>query len=393
MQRWTILLVLTLARITMGVQFQSIAALAPQLSVQWGLGFAAIGTLMGVYLLPGTITALFGGWAGHKIGDFRTALLGLSLMALGGFAGAYFTAFETQLAARFVAGIGAVALNVMLSKMAGDWFQGRKDLPIAMGILVSSWPAGLALAMLALPYLSHEYSLAQLLALPALLSFIALVSLFATWRSPFEKPTASVQNATRVKMTRIEVSLIAFSGLIWALYNVAFIGAITWSTGKIEATGATALSASAAGSLIGWAAIFSVACGGWFARSLPRPDGAALGCFALSAMAISVFAFGGQFVAHPLFLILIGILIGPAAAMIMTLPIESTRPAVRALGMGIYMAMYYAFMGLAPPLFGILRDRTQSAEAPILVSAAIMAICFGLWLMFRKTQSAFSKET
>ncbi|QFT94137.1 Major Facilitator Superfamily protein [Roseovarius sp. THAF9] len=255
MRRWTILAALTLARVAMALQFQSIAALAPQISDQMSLGFAAIGTLVGIYLLPGVVAALFGGWAGQVIGDIRTALAGLTLMAAGGFAGAMLAGFEAQLAARLVAGVGAVALNVMLTKMAGDWFQGRSDLPVAMGILVSSWPAGLALAMLILPYLGLSLPLETLLMVPAVVSVGAGVLLALVWRSPFGASATGAASVQKDRVMRTEWILIGLAGVIWGLYNVAFIAVITWSADKLSDTGATVVAAAAGASVIGWAAV------------------------------------------------------------------------------------------------------------------------------------------
>ncbi|MEO1139300.1 MAG: MFS transporter [Pseudomonadota bacterium] len=393
MQRWAILAALTVARIAMAVQFQSIAALAPQMSLQFGLGFAAIGTLAGIYLLPGAIAALFGGWAGQRIGDIRTALGGLMLMALGGFAGALVSGFEAQLFARLVAGVGAVALNVMLTKMAGDWFQGRSDLPAAMGILVSSWPAGLALAMLIMPYLSDTVSLSILLMLPATLSLLAFAILGFVWRAPFVDPKGVASVGQGLGLTRAEWILIGTAGAIWGLYNVAFIAVITWSADKLIEGGLDAVTASAAGSLIGWAAIFSVAAGGMLARSLPRPDGTALGCFILSCAALLIFAHSGAWTGHPAVMLALGIVIGPAAAMVMTLSIEATRADVRAFGMGVYWAIYYALMGVAPALLGALRDGTDQVAAPLSLAAGIMGLCAVLWVVFRGLQRRILPRT
>ena len=118
--RWLILLSLTLARTAMAFQFQLVPALSAIYIGEFGLSYAAFGALAGVYLLPGVVAALFSGWLGTRIGDIRTALTGLALMVAGGLAGALLTGFEAQMAARVVAGAGAVGLNVMLTKMAGD---------------------------------------------------------------------------------------------------------------------------------------------------------------------------------------------------------------------------------------------------------------------------------
>lgn len=382
MQHWIILLALTLARISMGVQFQSIAALTPQMTTATGLGLAALGALMGAYLLPGAVAALFGGWAGQKIGDIRTAQAGLVLMVIGGVAGAVLPGFEVQMAARLVAGLGAVALNVMLTKMAGDWFQGRPDLPLAMGVLASSWPAGLALAMLVLPLLTQIFSLQMLLLLPAGLCGLSFILLSTVWRAPVRQGLAGGTGAAR--MTRHELGLVVIAGLIWGFYNVAFIAVISWSADRLIALGAGTVDAAAAASLVGWGAILSVVAGGWLARGLRWPGTVALGCFVTSAAMLVLFALGGGVpVGHPAFMVALGLCLGPAAAMIMTLPVGAARAEVRALAMGLYMAIYYALMGAAPPLLGWLRETAQSAAAPLLAAAGLMGLCVVLWALFR----------
>jgi hypothetical protein len=48
---------------------------------------------------------------------------------------------------RLISGMGAVLINVLMTKMVADWFAGREIVP-AIRILVASWPLGLALGLL-----------------------------------------------------------------------------------------------------------------------------------------------------------------------------------------------------------------------------------------------------
>lgn len=113
----------------------------------------------------------------------------------------------------------------------------------------------------------------------------------------------------------------------------------------------------------------------------------ALGCFVISGAALVLFALGGGMaVGHPAYLVLLGLCLGPAAAMIMTLPVGAARPEVRALAMGLYMAIYYALMGLAPPVLGWLREVTHSPAAPHLAAAGLMGLCLLLWGLFRRLE-------
>src|SRR4030088_3697227 len=81
--RWVILAVLFAVRLTMGFQFQSVAAVAPLLGRDFGVGLADIGILIGLYFTPGVALALPGGAIGQKFGD-RTTVLGALLLMLAG---------------------------------------------------------------------------------------------------------------------------------------------------------------------------------------------------------------------------------------------------------------------------------------------------------------------
>jgi len=51
--RWFILSILFLARISMGYQFQSIGSVSPSLMEEFAIEYAAVGTLIGLQSLPG----------------------------------------------------------------------------------------------------------------------------------------------------------------------------------------------------------------------------------------------------------------------------------------------------------------------------------------------------
>jgi predicted MFS family arabinose efflux permease len=119
--RWQALAVLTLARTSMGFQFQSVASVSPMLVRDLGLSYADLGSLIGLYFVPGIAMALPGGALGRRFGDKRMVAIGLALMALGGVAARLAEGFLGLAAGRLLAGIGAVLLNVMMAKMVTDW--------------------------------------------------------------------------------------------------------------------------------------------------------------------------------------------------------------------------------------------------------------------------------
>src|SRR5947209_17193795 len=140
--RWVALALFFLARTAMAIQFQTVGALGPLLVRDIGLDYARLGTLIGLYMLPGVLLALPGGMLIQRFGASAIAYLGLGAMAVGGELMGLASAYPALVAGRLLSGAGAVLLNVALTKMVADWFA-RREIVTAMAILVSSWPLGI----------------------------------------------------------------------------------------------------------------------------------------------------------------------------------------------------------------------------------------------------------
>jgi MFS family permease len=82
--RWFMLALLFLARTSMGFQFQTVGSLGPILVDSLGLEYTVVGTLIGLYLLPGVFVALPGGVLGERFGAKRVVTAGLAMMVVGG---------------------------------------------------------------------------------------------------------------------------------------------------------------------------------------------------------------------------------------------------------------------------------------------------------------------
>ena len=147
--RWAMLLVIFLARTSMGFQFQSIAALTSFLVPAFTLSYAEVGLLMGLFMLPGVVIALPGGLLGQRFGSLRVVVSGLVLMVAGGTVVSYSGGLHTAALGRAIGGVGGVLVNIMLARMVADWFRER-ELQTAMGLMLSAWPFGMALALVIL---------------------------------------------------------------------------------------------------------------------------------------------------------------------------------------------------------------------------------------------------
>jgi MFS family permease len=182
-QRWVILAVLFLARTAMGFQFQAVAALSSFVIVDLGIDYAKLGLLIGLYLLPGVVIAYPGGLLGRYFGDKRTVMVGLALMVAGGLLTMSGSNYPSILAGRLVSGVGAVLLNVLLTKMTIDWFIGR-EIGTALALLVSSWPIGIGIALVTLPWIAVHGSVAIAFGSTGAAAALVLIAIAILYRAP-----------------------------------------------------------------------------------------------------------------------------------------------------------------------------------------------------------------
>src|SRR5258705_981507 len=209
--RWIILAVLFVVRLTMAFQFQSVAAVAPLLGSEFGVSLADIGILIGLYFTPGVVLAWPGGAIGRRFGDKSTVLGALTLMLIGGLAMALSDSWTGQIAGRLVAGAGGVLLNVQMTKMVADWFAG-KEIATAMAIFVNSWPAGIALSLLTLPLIGTAYGVAAVYLAVAALIGLGLVLLAAAYQSPAKSAAIA---ATSARLDRNAAIAVVAAGFFW----------------------------------------------------------------------------------------------------------------------------------------------------------------------------------
>jgi MFS family permease len=219
--RWLILAVLTFGRAAMGFQFQSVAAVSPFLLDRFQMSYAVLGTLVGLYLVPGIAVALPGGVLAQRFGDRRVICLALAAMTLGGALMGVAENYGALSAGRIVSGVGAVVLNVLVTKMVTDWFQGR-EIVTALGILITSWPLGIAMALVVLPVLTQTFAWPAAMYVPAAVCGAALALVAACYRKPI-LADASEPAGVQFILTGREVTLATLAGLVWTFYNIGLI--------------------------------------------------------------------------------------------------------------------------------------------------------------------------
>jgi predicted MFS family arabinose efflux permease len=382
-KRWLMLAVLFLARTTMALQFQTVASTGPFLLDALGIDFASLGALIGLYMLPGVVIALPGGLFGQRFGAKRVVLAGLVLMALGAAMMAVSSSFAAAAAGRLIAGTGAVLLNVMCTKMIADWFAGR-EIVTAMALLVTSWPFGLAVGLVAFGPLAAAGGWRAVMHLSAFVSVVAMFLIVFVYRDPPHVPAPSAARF-RLELKGREWLLVGIAAAIWGFYNVAYIVLISFVPELFTARGYALVDASWIVSLIGWVLIPSIPLAGYVVERFGRPSLFMAGGFSIAALA----ALAMPFVDYPLIAFgVIVLAIGAPAGMIMALPAQVLRAESRAGGMGFFFTCYYAALAVLPGGAGLTRDLSGSPAAPAVFAAALMLLCLiglGVFLAAKRT--------
>jgi predicted MFS family arabinose efflux permease len=381
-QRWLILAILTFARAAIGFQFQSVAALSPYLLDQFGMGYAALGTLIGIYLFPGIAVALPGGIFGQRYGDKTVACIGLGAMTLGGLLMAEAQGAAGLTFGRVLSGTGAIFFNVLVTKMVTDWFQGR-EIVSALGILVTSWPLGIALALVVLPPVASAYSWAGAMNLTAAFSAAALLLTVFAYRAPAAAPTTQ-GGSFELDLTPRELGLTVLAGLVWTFYNVGFIVIMAFGSDFIVASGLSAATANAMISTVSWVVIPALPLGSLLVERIGRPYRTMIRCFLAAAVAIWFVPAISPSV--PAFTV-IGLLLALPAGLIMALPGKSVRRERLAVAMGIYFTCHYGGIGLLSAIAGYTRDVTGSPAAPMWFAGAMLIFATVMLVQYRVLHS------
>ena len=392
--RWLILAVLFLARTSMGFQFQSVASVSPFLIDELAIDYTMLGTLIGLYNLPGIVLALPGGMLGKRFGDKQVVLAGLAMMALGGVLVGIAEDYATAVLGRTVSGCGGVLLNILLAKMTMDWFAER-ELVLAMAILVNSWPFGIALALVIQSAAAVALGWPVVLYGTAALALVSFALIAIGYRAPSDlAPPGQAEPAVApgrlFALGRGEFAGVTLAAAAWTLFNVGLILIVSFGPTFLTARGLPLEEAAWTVSLGTWLGIATVPLGGYLAQRWGRPN-LVMAVSLTAAVAICAVLPWAESPLLPF--IAFGVFAWAPAGPIIALVSETLSADNRAVGMGLFYTWYYAGMGVLPPLAGLARDLSGSADAPVYFAGAMMLcalVCVGLFRLHRRAVAPVS---
>ncbi|WP_424970446.1 CynX/NimT family MFS transporter [Dinoroseobacter sp. S76] len=384
--RWRILALLFLARIGLGLQFQTMGSVGDHLIVAFGFDWAEIGLLIGLFMAPGLVLALPAGYWGRFVSDRVMVGTGLGVLALGSVLCALAAGPWTLGAGRVLSGVGFLFTTLYFTKMVADWFDGR-EIATAMSILVMSWPLGIAMGQVGHAWLAALWGWQSAFVAASIYTALAGAAVLLLYREPPDQ--ARPARGTRPKLSTMEWRLIFCAAGAWALFNAAYVVYLSFGPQMLEAQGQTTLAAAGVISLASWLMIFSGAACGQLVDRFGRRS-LVLSCCMVAAIAAVLWLGapaggpGGGVGASLLF----GLVGMAPAGVIMALAGQALRPENRAFGMGVFFTIYYALMMVTPPVAGALFDLTGAAEAPLWLAAVLFALVVPLGFGFEHFKTA-----
>ncbi len=366
--RWVMLGLLFVVRLAMGYQFQSVASVSSALVHEFGFSYVQIGTLIGLFLLPGIVVSIPSGLMTRAFADKNLLMLGAAAMVVAGVIMGLAGTSAGLYTGRVIGGIGGAVFSVILTKMVTEWFF-EKEIVTAMGVFLTAWPIGIVLGLHTQAPLGEMYGWNWVMHGTAGLALICLV---LTWLFYREAPVRDDDDKTplRFGLPLRQFVHMGAVGTTWTLFNAGLILLVSFSPDALVEHGYDEASSRTAASLFLWVSLLSLPLGGRLVEMLGHITLSIVVCHGIAALAFLAIAYG---LAPELSFVIAGIFLGIPGGAIMALTAEAVSPENRGPGLGIFFTWYFVGMTLAPPLAGWTRDVSGSAASPIILSAGMVA--------------------
>ena len=375
-KRWLILFLLFFARISLGFQFQTMGSVSSQIIDKLSFNYTQIGSLIGLFMVPGLFLAIPAGLTGNFLSDKSIIGLGLISLSLGGGIASLSETYELFFSGRLICGVGFVFSTIFFAKVTTDWFEG-KELATAMSILVMSWPFGIAMGQIGHGWLATNFDWRWAFIIASSYCAISALLIMILFHSPPNIKSEKVSFGIRLTGNELLLTLVASSA--WGLFNAGYVVYLSFGPSILIAQGMDTVSALGVISIASWIMIFSGALCGYIADRSGRPDLIVFICLIFSMLSLLSLCFT---TANLMSVLIFGLIGMAPAGLIMALAAKAMRPENRALGMGIFFMGQFFLQGPAPGIAGWIYDNTLSPTFPMLfgiflfLSTAIATVVF-----------------
>lgn len=226
--QWFALAVAYVFTLTYVMSLQSVPPLVHLLKKEIPLDFSQVGTLMGVFSLPGVLIAIPGGiWADrHNIRSIGT--VSLAMVVIGNATVACAQDYRWLIGGRLVAGIGAMMLAILGPQILTRLFDKGK-IGFAMGIFNTAVPVGVLLSMNALGFLGESIGWRITLFACNTVPLVAYLLFRSLSSAPQAIEAAKIRNAAVFPRNGIGLGIVLLAS-IWLLFNAACLSFLSFGS-------------------------------------------------------------------------------------------------------------------------------------------------------------------
>lgn len=366
--RWVMLIVLFLVRLAMGYQFQSVASVSSHLVHDLGLSYIEVGSLIGVFSLPGIVVAIPSGFMTRAVRDKNLVTFGALTMVVGAIVMGLSEGTAGLYAGRLITGIGGTIFSVIMTKIVTDWFS-EHELVTALAVMLTAFPIGISLGLLSQGFIADAYGWPWAMYATAILAMVGLI-LTATLYRDHAGLAPAVDRALKLGLPWRQLVHVSVVGFSWTFYNTSVIIFVSFVPDALIVHGYQPGAARSVTSLAMWVTLISVPLGGrileitgWITASIVVTIAAATAAM----LAIS------QGIAPEVSSIVFGVTIGIPAGALMALTAEATSPENRGPGLGIFYTWAAVGSTLGPAFAGWTRDASGDPATPVVFGAVLLA--------------------
>ncbi|MGD9538283.1 MAG: CynX/NimT family MFS transporter [Alphaproteobacteria bacterium] len=386
--RWDIVALAVAGGVMVGLAVGKVPPAMAVIAEDFGLGRLVAGWLASIFFAFGALLGVFTGMAGGLFGARPLLFGGLLVLAAAGALGAFAPDGGVLLALRVIEGIGFSTITAAAPKLVFDAASG-KDRDLALGIWSAYMPAGMALAMVAVPLLLPAIGWrGAWLAGAGVTLVVALLAAVGTaprrWPEQPRRVAGARFDWAGAGETLGRLALWLYAGA-FLLYTIQWFAVAAWlPTFLVEAQGHSPLAAALYAALVVAANILGNLAGAWLLhRGVPRWGLIALANLVMGATAAPILgAFTPDAAKVPLafvFSAVSGVL--PAAAF-SGAAVHAPRPALVAMSSGFLVQGAAIGMLAGPPLMaavvGSLGGWTQAWWTMLICPALGLAIAAGI---------------
>src|SRR4051812_48195894 len=250
-----------------GAYMTKVPPALPQLRAELDLSLIASTFIVTTFNVLGMLVGMLAGMLGDRYGRKRLALIGLLLMALGGFLGALVDDFAPLLGSRFIEGVGFILLAVSAPGLMSTMAASASDRAKALGLWSAYMPSGGTLALLAAPLLMVAWSWR---ALWLVFAFAALLAALLIATSVSETPRARTSSLRLVTESLMQPGNVAMA-LLFACYVAQWTSVMVWLPTFLTEHGSSTVGAAIGTALMVVVNVPGNLLGGWLlSRRVPR---------------------------------------------------------------------------------------------------------------------------